>query len=385
MPQCVAKLAFEPLPWRLVNLLGDWDETLDPFRSTPWRLLLAAEVLGLCAVCIMLARIVMLALELGRNLVKGDRTGDENMNVLLQEDLPKSVRLAAPANVYAEPCGDLLPDCLDPRESQRSVVVKEMRRCSGARARLQHFLDVATYGLSKKEAVWGRLEDPEGWIVLLDAEFCGVLGTKADPAPFYHPDLLLPVGILLQRQIILAASHVSAQWMLLTQAARFVKMPIVILLSLTAFFMHVIVLERQERLIRLGAQYNEVLERQTKRLQIPEGGHFFNLAILLAFMSVLSLLGGDGSFRVCGLGFWDQTALEEHSEGSHVDAALLCEGNEPQCVLFFGLFFSPRSLSHTLALSLSLSLSFSFFLSISLSLSLSLSLSTFSVFCDVMF
>ena len=275
---CVAKLRFEPLPWHLVNLLGDWDAALDPVRSMPHHLLFAMEIAGAILAGIMVTRAalpVLRLIKLGLQMLK--KEAYKVPQLLMQEKLPKEFRLAGPAPVHAEPGGEPSEKTLDPRDPDcrecRVVVVHEMRP-----KEVSWWLAKRLRSLASSEQIWGRID--AGWIILYDGHL-RVLDTKADPPPFGHPQLLIPMGSMARSMVILAASHASAQWLLLSQVARFVRLEVVAIAALGLLAVHVLVLQQVELAANWQMHYVNVLESQTMRLRIPESSHFFAFKALL--------------------------------------------------------------------------------------------------------
>ncbi|CAE7242495.1 Fem1b [Symbiodinium sp. CCMP2592] len=281
--RCVAKLPFEPLPFHLSHAWGGWDPLLDASRSVPQIELVAAEFFLLIGLGVLCCIVGWTVLRLTKSLCKiCCSPALQTIDKLLELPLPQTYQLISPAIVYAgaESQEILLPEPLDPYDGHREVIVIEMKK-SVWHARTSAFrrlLGSLGYCLWSKipEAVLGRLQTPPGWIILYDetSRTAGVRGAGiAGQAPFKaHVDFLVPVGSVLRRQLVLAASHASAQWKLLSDLAGHLPVSSVMVAALSGFLMHLLVLQQIDRSVYWAVNHDELLEVQRKRLS-PSPSH----------------------------------------------------------------------------------------------------------------
>ena len=103
--------------------------------------------------------------------------------------------------------------------------------------------------------------------------------------------LMIPIGSLLQRELILASSHASAQWLLLEQLAEHLRLEVIILIALTFFFMHILVLQQTRSVVMWGVYYDEVLEKERCRLGLESRHTFEIFGLMLAVLASTILLG----------------------------------------------------------------------------------------------
>ena len=103
--------------------------------------------------------------------------------------------------------------------------------------------------------------------------------------------LMIPIGSLLQRELILASSHASAQWLLLEQLAEHLRLEVIILIALTFFFMHILVLQQTRSVVMWGVYYDEVLEKERCRLRLESRHTFEIFGLMLAVLASTVLLG----------------------------------------------------------------------------------------------
>lgn len=103
--------------------------------------------------------------------------------------------------------------------------------------------------------------------------------------------LMIPIGSLLQRELILASSHASAQWLLLEQLAEHLQLKLIILIALTFFFMHILVLQQTRSVVVWGVYCDEVLEKERCRLGLNRRNTFEIFGLMLAVLASTVLLG----------------------------------------------------------------------------------------------
>lgn len=113
--------------------------------------------------------------------------------------------------------------------------------------------------------------------------------------------LMIPIGSLLQRELILASSHASAQWLLLEQLAEHLQLEIIVLIALTLFFMHILVLQQTRSVVVWGLYYDEVLEKERCRLCLKSRHTFEIFGLMLAVLASAVLLGIARSMEISKL------------------------------------------------------------------------------------
>ena len=142
-----------------------------------------------------------------------------------------------------------------------------------------------------------------GWIILYDAATNSrTVARTADAVPFCaNPQLLVPLTTLIRRQLILATSHVSMQWLLLSRLHG-LPLNILVVLAVTFFCMHALVLLRAKRTAKWALQYDQVLEQERQRLKPPESKalHQFCLLLAVAFTALLVGLAESCSAETLG-------------------------------------------------------------------------------------
>ena len=168
---CVAKLPFQPLPTRLLNIYGDWDSLLDPSRSIPHRLVFALELLLVGSIIAVVSKAVLPCLKFIYRKLKYSNSTDieeiqDYMDALLKEPLPKTFKLAKHAEVYHSVCGQVVAE-QDPVETSCDVVVLEMQVSDGnvtgsKMERVFHRMKQWICRAEGSKAVWARLQNPEG-------------------------------------------------------------------------------------------------------------------------------------------------------------------------------------------------------------------------------
>ena len=287
---CVAKLPFPSLPLRINHLLGRWYAASDSSRSTPHRLLLLLEVmvlsLGLCATCLVLVSVTMMMKAAWKqHTPPADGLRKET---LLEDRLPKVYTLIQHGFLYKEAGkGELRTD--EPLDACREVTVLEMvqadRERHGLVEQLQHLL------LHRGEsALWGRLEDQAGWIVLANAaEDVRVIAKGATPPSCLfcaNVELLGPFPSLLRRLWVLAASHLSVQFYLLESLSKMFEMSIISVISASLWAIHLLVLCQMAMTHSAALLHEQVMESQGKLLSLTNNKTV--LAILVS--AVVGLL-----------------------------------------------------------------------------------------------
>ena len=168
--RCVAKLPFQPLPIRLLNIYGSWDSLLDPSRSIPHGLVFVLELLLVAGILAVVGKAVIPCLKLiYRNLKSSDsedcEEGQEYMDSLLKEVLPKTFKLAQHAKVHDSVGGQVVPG-QDPVEACCDVVILEMQLGEGnvIGSKMERTFRHVKQWISRTapKAVWARLKNPEG-------------------------------------------------------------------------------------------------------------------------------------------------------------------------------------------------------------------------------
>ena len=118
----------------------------------------------------------------------------------------------------------------------------------------------------------------------------------SDAIPFSaNPQLLVPISALIRRQLILATSHVSMQWLLISRLHRF-PLSVLVILAVAFFCMHALVLLRAKRTAKWALQYDQVLEQERQRLKPPESKALHQFCLLLAVAFTALLVGLAKSF-----------------------------------------------------------------------------------------
>lgn len=124
----------------------------------------------------------------------------------------------------------------------------------------------------------------------------------SDAIPFCaNPQLLVPISTLIRRQLILATSHVSMQWLLLSRLRR-LPLSVLVILAVTFFCMHALVLLRAKTTAKWALQYDQVLEQERQRLKPPESKALHQFCLLLAVAFTALLVGLAKSFSAETLG-----------------------------------------------------------------------------------
>ena len=293
--QCVARLPFDPLPPRLLHLFGKWSPSLDPLRSTPHRLVLSMEILLVVALLFIVGKLLVSMERL--LLILWDyytSPEDHHWQDLLDTECPKQYVLTQHAYVYGKAGEDLLDD--EPLDACHEVKVLEMkmgkRELRNFTAQIRHFLFHRQVG-----ALWGRLESPEGWIVLVDGvdqqPRAVAKGEQPKQAPFgANLALLVPFPSLLRRQFVLASSHCSVQWFLLERGSKMFGMAEILVISITLFLVHLLTLRQMEVTNALALEYEQVLEMHSQLWKLQ---HHNKMALLLlgaVFVQIVAVIFG---------------------------------------------------------------------------------------------
>ena len=291
---CVAKATFSPLPPRFCNVWGGWDPALDPLRSVPHRVLLMLEVLVLASIIFLSCKAGLLLLQM-LLLAMSERREDNHNQLLarlLAAPLPASYKLAMHASVYNK-AGSSSELVLD---AGQDVAVVEIKCMAGGIARylperLAHYASVLP-GVSR--VVWGRLLDPEGWIVLYDTrkDRPAVLGVASDLAPYRaNSQVMIPLSVLARRLLILAASHASALWVLLEQYASIVPVSILCVIAGSVSCVHVLVVFEVCSTAKWGLCCDQVLEQHRQRLRPAKSLAREKFAVIVVIMLFAAMLG----------------------------------------------------------------------------------------------
>ena len=295
--RCVAKATFEQLPLRLRRFWGGWDPNEDPLRSVPHKLLFGMElfmllalVVASCAAALFFVKYVYLAIKRGNveydEASNGAPNRAQSMEKLLQEPLPKSYKLLRHAEVFQDSqCEGPAVEVLD---AAREILVLEVM-CSEGRRR--GVLDCARRMIfTATPEVWGRLDDPKGWI-LLSEDSTGVMGVlgASDRAPYRaNARLMVPIDLLFRRQLVLATSHASAQWLLLESCLGLLPVSILLVIAASLTAMHVLVLGQAFSTVKWGIWCDEVLEQRRQRLQ-PGKSHAARYFLVCLAAMVLAI------------------------------------------------------------------------------------------------
>ena len=298
---CVAKLPFDPLPFRLMHIMRKWSPTVDPMRSTPHRLVLIMECLLLLALGLVVAQLLDSLLKLFTTawLRSSPQDGKEKLQ---QDELPKEYILAQHAFVYKTAGGELLQ--AEPLDACGQVKVAERVEAGpewqGFVGGLHHLLFRGT-----KDVLWGRLEPqepnkPEGWIVLADETSNRIIGVGEVPVqPFCaHPELLVPLPSLLRRQLVLAAAHASVQWLLLDRLAQIFEIAEILVISVCLFGTHAVALRQMQLTDARALEFEQVLESDTTLLRLKSSKELIALlGLALLVLSAAATAGFMNHYR----------------------------------------------------------------------------------------
>eukprot|EP00438_Fugacium_kawagutii_P023800 Skav228147 [mRNA] locus=scaffold2683:91733:100173:+ [translate_table: standard] len=231
--------------------------------------------------------------------------------------------------------GQPLPEVrLDPGDQ---VHVLEMKCCDGnigsVDTQILNRLAQGTKMFSKFHAVWGRIEAPKGWIVLYDGaskrETVHV-PTTAYRVPYRANRLLkIPFPTLFGRQLLLAASHASLQWMILDQMAPFLKIETYLVLGFACLAMNIFVLRQTELVSKWGLRHDQLLETDRERLR-PVMGHRWRIfagCILVIFALMCYACSPEMPLR---LYFVLMAAIALHAWVLHLSMKGLSKWKEPE-------------------------------------------------------
>jgi len=288
---CIAKLTFKRLPLRLMHLLGrwrSWSPSLDPLRRAPHKLLLSMELLLLAIILFMLWHVLEPLQKLLRMAWDFYNTpkNDLNRKNLVESSLPKMWMLLEHAYIY-KAAGEAELVCEDALDACTEVKVLET-----VEAKSEQF------SFLKSTDVWGRIEDPAGWIVLVDSGDNLRVICKDEPreVPFCaNVGLLVPFSSLLRRQLVLAASHTSVQWFLLESLAKMFGIGEIMFISVSLFLIHLAVVFKIEVTNSKALEYEEVLETKKKLLELQSSRKtfiFLIIALVVLFSTVVVGLVG---------------------------------------------------------------------------------------------
>ena len=288
---CVAKLTFKRLPLRLMHLLGrwrSWSPSLDPLRRAPHKLLLSMELLLLAIILFMLWHVLEPLQKLLRMAWDFYNTpkNDLNRKNLVESSLPKMWMLLEHAYIY-KAAGEAELVCEDALDACTEVKVLETMEAKSEQ-----------FSFLKSTDVWGRIEDPAGWIVLVDSGDNLRVICKDEPreVPFCaNVGLLVPFSSLLRRQLVLAASHTSVQWFLLESLAKMFGIGEIMFISVSLFLIHLAVVFKIEVTNSKALEYEEVLETKKKLLELQSSRKtfiFLIIALVVLFSTVVVGLVG---------------------------------------------------------------------------------------------
>ncbi|CAE7772956.1 Asb3, partial [Symbiodinium necroappetens] len=294
-PRCVAKLSFEPLPLRLMHVMGMWSPSTDRLRSIPHKLEAFMEALLLASAAFVAFQVVdslcrLLTLAWEQYHLPPE---DEHCQKLREHQLPKAFVLTQHSYVY-KLAGERELLQAEPLDACRKVRVMEMAEASrewrGLADELVHRVIHRT-----ETSLWGRLQSPDGWIVLSNsAQDVRVLDDEEDlPAPFCaNTALLVPFTSLLRRQLILATGHASAQWFLLDRFSQMFAIANIMAISISLFVIHVVVLWQTEILNACALRYEQVLKSQNKLLPLRQRKEVLPLLAVASLVLLLALTSG---------------------------------------------------------------------------------------------
>ncbi|CAE7777586.1 ankrd52 [Symbiodinium sp. CCMP2456] len=292
--QCVANLTFAPLPTRLMNLAKKWDPVLDPLNSTPHRMVLGLELSLLAAVALIGWKVAIPLVNIARLLQKHEDDSDDHLLVdtLLEEVLPKDYKLVHHAEVrnHIDDTAGMMA-----LEAGQQVAVTEMKESRGNLTRsLSDFIIAHAVRVFRPlpRTVWGRLEEPKGWMLLCDSTGRSNIQIS-DRAPYAaNPQLLIPIPVLARRQLLLAASHASVQWSLLDELAGSVPVKIFVIIAFSFFAMHVLVLLQAEWTVEWGVQCDQALQEEDRRRLRTANSHSKRVFLFFAAAMAVSILFG---------------------------------------------------------------------------------------------
>ncbi|CAE7462558.1 mpeU, partial [Symbiodinium necroappetens] len=352
-PQCVAKLPFEPVPFYLSSLAGNWYSSLDRHRSSPSCLLLAMEVILACGSSVLVA----LALLAGCAMLKtregdgqdgrGDAEGKASVFIAEDWSFPCNCCLTQHAHlphghsfqyrdsgvqVEGEPLD--AGSCIVVQEAQRGKVSLPL----SFSVFKGDWAEVVKTLLGKPtEKLWGRVEDPAGWL-LLAKEGDGlqrVVEAEAKPKAVFapHADLVPPLPVFLRSTLVMLSVHVTSQWILVEYFTRMYSFPALMYLVFSTVSTHILVMLERYKTCVLGMQYDEVLQTKRHLLRLRTA----NMKILIVFgVLQASIMGtilakltvASSKQLVTEMGFLAGLAL--HAKAMYDTSAVRQKWREPQ-------------------------------------------------------
>lgn len=340
-PQCVAKLAFEQLPFYLSSLAGGGYSALDRHRSSPTWLLLAMEVVLACGSVVLLT----LILSAGHAMLRTDfRDGGEESKAseFTAEDWPFPCKccLTRHAYLYDESGEQVDPEPLD---AGSCVMVQEARRgrvslpLSFSMSR-GDFTEVMKTMLGKPtEKLWARVEEPAGWLLLAKEGDCWPRAVQAEAKPqaifAADPDLLPPLPMLVRSSLVMLSVHVTSQWILVEYFTGMYSFPALMCLVFGTVATHVLVMLERYRTFVLGIQYEEVLQTQRHllRLRRTSAKVVLGFVVLQATMIgtiLVKLISSSSKQVMTELGFLLGLAL--HAKALYDTSSVRQKWREPQ-------------------------------------------------------
>lgn len=126
-------------------------------------------------------------------------------------------------------------------------------------------------------------------MVLYDgaAERKGVVSV-GDLAPYQaNSQLMLPMHILVCRQLVLASSHASVQWILLEKFVGISPLCPMITAAVSFFGMHLLALHQGRKTAQWGVFCEQALQQERKRLR-PKEGHFILVTCFSLLLAILT-------------------------------------------------------------------------------------------------
>ncbi|CAK8992716.1 unnamed protein product [Durusdinium trenchii] len=280
-----------------MNLWNDWDPVLDPQRSMPHGFIFSMEIFLLICAILMSCRAILPLFKLIPLAFKAqDRTPELEVEELLREPFPKRYKVAHhDLEVLSEVGGS---DLLGRLNACEEVVVVEMACAEGnvtgsALKRLMNYLLNMIFP-KNFQSVWGKLEG-KGWFLLYDSasDWKGVTdSTTTGLAPYRaNQQLLVPLGALVRRQLVLAASHASTQLIILERLAGHMQVHLFLVVAVTNFFLHIHTLREAECTVKWALRHDQALEKEQKRLRPPPSHRARIFSVLLTTLLLATLLG----------------------------------------------------------------------------------------------
>ncbi|CAE7242519.1 Fem1b [Symbiodinium natans] len=223
---CLAQMAFQPLPFRALALLGMWDSAVERLRSTGHVLVagvglmfVACLCFGSCIIVYEVAIIICLIFRGSSPTASSLQSED-----FLGMELPEAYQITRHVFLFTEPDANSKLANVAPLQVGSQVEVLETRRES-AKFSIKRLPSALTSSVRRwipnifRTKIWARLKTPEGWIVLFDETWQLANATKADESVSAkyctHPQLLVQFPAFLRRHVILASSHLAGQWVVM--------------------------------------------------------------------------------------------------------------------------------------------------------------------------